>query len=80
LGYYNTFVVKIWCDTCGRMTRGHVQHVRSQELVHFRDIASLADFMLNHLKPPSSEPVTSESPYGNVNPAVIEAGDMVEDG
>jgi hypothetical protein len=80
VGYYNTFVVKIWSDTCGQMTRGHIQHVRSQELVHFRNMTSLTDFIMNHLMPPSGEPAASESLSTSANPASNESGDMAEDG
>ena len=80
MGYYNTFVVKIWCDTCGQTTRGHVRHVGSQALVHFRDMAGLSDFVLAHLEPPSAEPVASESLPGHTNPASIKSGELAEDG
>jgi len=49
-GYYNTFVVKIWCDR--RTIRGHIQHVSSQEHIYFLDLDDMANFIRTHLRPP----------------------------
>ena len=51
MGYYNTFVVKIWCHASGEMTRGHIQHVSSQELIHFLNLETMTDFIKDHLAP-----------------------------
>ena len=52
VGYYNTFVVKIWCDDQEEMIRGHIQHVSSQEHTYFRDIEQMTDFMSSRLSSP----------------------------
>jgi hypothetical protein len=54
-GYYNTFVVKIWCNEKDDALRGYIQHVRSQERVYFMDMKDMADFMQNHLDSPFSD-------------------------
>jgi len=54
-GYYNTFVVRIWCDKAEETTRGHIQHVSSQDRIHFLNLEDMTDFILSHLKPPSIE-------------------------
>ena len=68
MGYYSTFVVKIWCNGRGGMTRGHVQHVGSQELTHFLRLENLTDFITSHLYPPSSDNIAMNSMPGR--PAV----------
>jgi hypothetical protein len=45
LGYYSTFVVKLWCDDQGKMMRGHVQHVSSLEASHFLNLSDMTDFI-----------------------------------
>lgn len=54
-GYYNTFVVKIWCEEKGGTIRGYIQHVSSQEYIHFLNLEDMTNFVLNHLEPPPSE-------------------------
>ena len=49
MGYYNTFVVKVWCDDHEEMVRGHVQHVSSQEHAYFSNLENMTDFVVNHL-------------------------------
>ena len=50
VGYYNTFVVKIWCDDSGEMIRGHVQRVTStKEHIYFSSLEDLTDFIVRHL-------------------------------
>ena len=38
MGYYNSFVVKIWTEDGRNLTRGYVQHVGTQESIHFADL------------------------------------------
>lgn len=52
MGYYSTFVVKVWCDDHGEMVRGHIQHVNTQEATHVLSLRRVADFILDHLSPP----------------------------
>ena len=49
MGYYNTFVVKIWCDDHGEMVSGHVQHVSSQEHAYFSSLENMTGFVASHL-------------------------------
>ena len=60
MGYYNTFVVKIWCNDYGEMIRGYVQHVSSQEQSYFLNNESMNDFIMGHLAPPSDDTPTTD--------------------
>lgn len=46
-GYYDTFIVKIWCD--GGMARGHIQHVATKEYTYFLSLNKMVDFMVSRL-------------------------------
>lgn len=68
MGYYNTFVVRIWCNGIRKLNRGYVQHVSSKEQRHFLDINDLTDFILNHLGPPADDPEVDSRTVGNDAP------------
>ncbi|MDY6918287.1 MAG: hypothetical protein SVP26_10160 [Chloroflexota bacterium] len=53
MGYYNSFVVKIWSEEPGGRVRGHIQHVSSQESCNFLDLDKIVEFITAHLGPPS---------------------------
>jgi len=61
-GYYNTFVVKIWCDE-GKM-RGHIQHVSTQEHTYFLSLANMTSFIASHLGPPPNDSVMQDKTQG----------------
>ena len=52
VGYYNTFVVRIWCNDSGEATRGYVQHVNTKEQRYFSDVAELIYFIRGQFSPP----------------------------
>ncbi len=52
MGYYSSFVVKLWVHDDRRMIKGHVQHVGTQESRHFLTFDKMVEFMLDHLDPP----------------------------
>jgi hypothetical protein len=52
MGYYSSFVVKIWVNDDQSISRGYIQHVGTQESVHFLTIDKIATFIMNHLHPP----------------------------
>ncbi|RLC95499.1 MAG: hypothetical protein DRI39_00055 [Chloroflexi bacterium] len=54
MGHYSSFVVKIWVDEEHRMSRGYVQHVGTQEAVHFLRPEKMMEFIMGHLSPPPS--------------------------
>jgi hypothetical protein len=63
MGFYSSFVVKIWVDDDGRMRRGYVQHVGTQDGAHFLTLDKMHSFMMNHLlEAPSSPGVRIETP------------------
>ena len=49
MGYYNSFVVKIWTENGQNLTRGYVQHVGTQEGTYFADWEKMASFIRDHL-------------------------------
>jgi hypothetical protein len=53
VGYYNSFVVRIWSDEQGP-ARGSIEHVWSHESLVFADPAAVVDFIRVHLTPPPS--------------------------
>ena len=57
MGYYNSFVVKIWSDEPGGKVRGHIQHVSSEESSHFLNLDKMLDFIVSHLGPPATPPL-----------------------
>ena len=69
MGYYNSFVVKIWSDAPGGKMRGHIQHVSSEVSSHFLDLEKMLDFIRAHLVPPPADPLrpnTEEDIEGSV--------------
>jgi len=49
MGYYNSFVVKVWINDAGDTTRGYIQHVGTQETMHFYDLDKINEFILSHI-------------------------------
>lgn len=52
MGYYSSFVVKIWVDENEGVSRGYIQHVSTQEDVYFLTLDKMVTFIVNHLGPP----------------------------
>jgi hypothetical protein len=69
MGYYNSFLVKIWIDETDEM-RGYIQHVSTQEDMHFLSVDKMVDFMMNHLSPPPNQfPTYKEEDNELMNPS-----------
>lgn len=51
MGHYSSFVVRIWVDENEMLSKGYVQHVGTQETVHFASLDKMAEFIINHLSP-----------------------------
>ena len=49
MGYYNSFVVKIWTEDGQNLTRGYIQHVGTQESIYFADWEKMTSFIRDHL-------------------------------
>lgn len=75
-GYYNTFVVKIWCDESGGTIRGYIQHVSSQERIYFLNLEDMNSFILKHLEPPTNESGTTDKKLGSWAFMVEDFGDV----
>lgn len=56
MGFYSSFVVRIWVDDDLKMQRGHVQHVGTQESISFLTLDKMHAFMMNHLNSPPVDP------------------------
>ena len=52
MGYYNSFVVRIWTNEQGR-SRGHIEHVGSRDSLVFLAPEAIIDFIYAHLAPPA---------------------------
>ena len=55
MGYYSSFVVKLWVKDDQSLIKGHVQHVGTQEGRHFLTFDKMMEFMLDHLNPPPND-------------------------
>ncbi len=51
VGYYNSFVVRIWSDEEGQL-RGSIEHVLTHEGLVFNDPGAIVGFIHTHLAPP----------------------------
>ena len=49
MGYYNSFVVKVWTEDGQNLARGYIQHVGTQESIYFADWEKMDSFICNHL-------------------------------
>jgi len=48
VGHYNSFLVRVWTEE-GKDIRGSVQHVGTQEIIHFKRWDKMVDFIQDHL-------------------------------
>jgi hypothetical protein len=53
VGYYNSFVVRVWSDGQGQL-RGRIEHVLTQDSSTFSDPSAVVEFIRTHLAPPPS--------------------------
>jgi hypothetical protein len=65
VGYYNSFVVKIWTDENEGKVRGNIQHVSSQESSHFLSLDKMLEFIIGHLNPPNGSLTRSDEKNGD---------------
>ena len=78
-GYYNTFVVKIWCDETEGIMRGHIQHVTTQEYTYFLSLENMTNFIVSHLSPLPSDSVTQDKIEGEATLLAKDFGDIGQD-
>lgn len=79
MGYYNTFVVKVWCDEAQGIRRGRIQHVSSQEHAYFLSLQDMTNFIASHLGPPSSDSLTQDMTLGGSVLLAEDFGDSAQD-
>jgi len=77
VGYYNTFVIKIWRDE--GIIRGHIQHVSTQEQTYFLNFESMTDFIVSHLGPLLNDAATLEKIPGGTIVLTEDFGDVGQD-
>ncbi len=61
MGHYNSFLIKVWTDDGQKLVRGHVQHVGTEEIIHFNKWEKMVDFIVNHLSWHISEHLYDEA-------------------
>ncbi len=49
MGYYNSFLVKVWTEDGEKLLRGYIQHVGTEEDMHFLTWEKMVDFILTHI-------------------------------
>ncbi|OGO14511.1 MAG: hypothetical protein A2Z02_03960 [Chloroflexi bacterium RBG_16_48_7] len=67
MGHYNSFLIRVWTED-GKEVRGSIQHVGTQETVHFNRWDRMVGFISDHLnwqigrdaEPGKSPPTGSE--------------------
>ena len=79
MGYYNTFVVKIWCDYTGEMLRGNIQHVSTQERSYFLSLPDMTDFIVKHLSPSPNGSVLQNKTRDGLRLLAEDFGDIGQD-
>jgi hypothetical protein len=61
MGHYNSFIVRIWNDKSENLIRGYIQHVGTEEVVHFINWDKMVNFIINHLDLPIGEQVHDQN-------------------
>ena len=51
MGFYNSFVVKVWSDDMKKTLRGQVWHVNSHKQIYFDDLDKAMVFIKDNLNP-----------------------------
>ena len=63
MAHYSSFVIQIWVDE-GKLVRGEIRHIQTQERVRFLDLEKMQGFMMNHLIP-APEDLARPNPTSN---------------
>ena len=58
--YYSSFVIKIWVTNSGKMSKGYIQHVNTQQSMHFLTLDQMVAFVNNRLSLPPNHRVDVE--------------------
>lgn len=59
-GHYDSFIVKVWVDDADEIIRGYIQHVSTQETMHFYDLNKMNEFILSHIHSQSVGPCNEQ--------------------
>ena len=49
MGYYNSFLVRVWTEDGEKLLRGNIQHVGTEEDMYFIKWEKMVDFILTHI-------------------------------
>lgn len=49
MGYYNSFLVRVWTEDGEDLLRGYIQHVGTEEDTYFLTWEKMVDFILAHI-------------------------------
>ena len=49
MGYYNSFLIKVWTDDSHNLLRGYIQHATTEEIAYFLNWEKMLDFIISHL-------------------------------
>ena len=76
MGYYNSFIVRVWTDDIDGPSYGLIQHVSTQEKAYFADQYEMDEFISSHLEPPAlSIPIDETISTGDWHVEELAAGD-----
>lgn len=62
MGYYNSFIVRIWLDEQG-FSRGRIEHTRSHDGLVFTDLPAMMEFIRTHMAYPPSYAAPSDGDH-----------------
>ena len=65
MGYYTSFIIRIWIDDAEGFVRGQIQHVNSQETAYFNNQKKMNEFILSHLSPPKCDSNLANEQYSS---------------
>jgi len=77
VGYYSTFVVRIWVGNDAGDFMGRIQHVGTRDSIHFLTSSKMTEFMMQHLSPPSND--IGDHEEGDTPRAIPQDQDILND-
>lgn len=79
VGYYNSFVIKIWCSDDQELIRGYIQHVGTKDQTYFLYLGKIEDFITRHLEPPANDSLVADKAPDGRTLLAGEFGDIFQD-
>jgi hypothetical protein len=47
-GYYNTFVIRLWCEEAAKQMKGRIEHTATHEHAYFNSLEDMNEFIRKH--------------------------------